>query len=324
MGAYILRRMATAIPVLVLITLMDFVLINLAPGDPVLAMIDPNRTPPGSAAYEDRKRQLGLDQPVVVRYVRWLGELAQGNLGYSLTNRRPVADIVGERVGNTLKLTLTALFLAWLIAVPLGMLAALKQYSWIDYAQAAISFLYISIPVFFIGMLAIYIFGLKLDWLPTGGIRTLGAPASLLDQLRHMALPVSVLALSEAAYLVRYTRASMLEVIHQDYVVTARAKGLQARVINTRHALRNALLPLITLAGLDLPSVFAGAVITETVFTWPGLGRLGVESAFKRDYTTMMGLLLLTAICVLLGNLLADIGYALADPRIRYKAGVAR
>lgn len=321
MSAYIVRRLVTAIPVLLLITLINFILINLAPGDPVLAMIDPNRTPPGSAAYEERKHQLGLDQPLMVRYLHWLGEVAQGNLGYSLINHRPVAQVIGERVGNTLKLTLSAMLLSWLIALPLGILAALKQYSWFDYLQAGLSSIYISVPIFFIGMLAIYVFGLRLDWLPTGGTRTLGAPASAIDELRHVILPVTILALGGAAYLIRYTRASMLEVIHQDYIATARAKGLSQQVIHLRHALRNALLPLITLAALELPSMFAGAVITETVFTWPGLGRLGVESAFKRDYTTMMGLLLLTAICVLVGNLLADIGYAMADPRIRYTAG---
>ncbi|MBI3941899.1 MAG: ABC transporter permease [Chloroflexi bacterium] len=321
MNRYILNRLVITFPILLLISILDFLFINLAPGDPVQALIDPNRTPVGTLAYEQRMRQLGLDQPIPVRYVKWLGELLQGNLGYSLISRRPVATIISERIWNTFKLTLSALLLSWIIAVPLGALGAVKQYSWLDYLQMTLSFLYISIPTFFIGMLAIYIFGLKLNWLPTGGIRTLGEAPSLVDELRHIVLPTFVLAIGGAAYLTRYARASMLEVIHQEYIQTARAKGLGERSILFSHALRNALLPLITLAGLELPSLFGGAIIIETIFTWPGMGRLGVEAAFKRDYTTMMGLLLITAILVLLGNLLADIAYAWADPRIRFDRG---
>lgn len=318
MTKYILRRLLISIPVLFGVTVIAYFIMTLAPGDAVDMLVDPGLSPEDIAL---KKQALGLDQPVFVQYVRWLEQLAQGNLGYSFNNRRPVTERIGERLGSTLTLAFSALFFSYLLAIPIGVLAAVRQYSIWDYVATVFSFLGVSVPSFFFGLLLIYFFALKLDWFPTGGTHTIGASFSLADRFAHLILPMTVLSLQNIGAVMRYTRSSMLDVIHQDYIRAARAKGLQERVVLFRHALRNALIPVITLAGLQFPFLLGGAIITEQIFNWPGMGRLAVEAITQRDYPTIMGINLLAAVMVIIGNLLADVMYGVVDPRIRYEAG---
>jgi peptide/nickel transport system permease protein len=318
MPKYILRRLLISIPVLLGVTVIAFFIMTLAPGDAVDMLVDPGLSPQDVAL---KKQALGLDQPVIVQYAKWLGQLAQGNLGYSFSNRRPVTERIGERLGSTLILAFSALFFSYLIAIPIGVLAAVRQYSAWDYIATVFSFLGVSVPSFFFGLLLIFLFALKLDWFPTGGTHTIGASFSLLDRLSHLALPMAVLSLQNTGVVMRYTRSSRLEVIHQDYIRAAKAKGLGERVVMFRHALRNALIPVITLAGLQFPFLLGGAIITEQIFNWPGMGRLAVEAITQRDYPTIMGINLLAAVMVIFGNLTADVLYGVVDPRIRYQAG---
>ncbi|MDR7486554.1 MAG: ABC transporter permease [Armatimonadota bacterium] len=316
MQRYLARRILITFPILLGITVVTYLIMALTPGDPVQMLIDPSMT---QADVEIKRRALGLDQPVYIRYAKWLAEVLRGNLGYSISSGAPVTRRVGERVVPTLTLTGTALVLSYLIAVPTGVLVASRRYRSIDYAVTFLVFLGISLPTFFLGLGGIYVFGLRLRWLPVGGMTTLGGDGGLLDALHHLILPASVLAVAGAGALTRYVRSSMLEVLGQDYVRTARAKGLVEAVILRHHALRNALIPVITLAGLQLPALLAGAVITEQVFQWPGMGRLTIEAISQRDYPVLMGITLITAVLVALGNLLADVAYSVVDPRIRYE-----
>lgn len=318
MAKYILRRLLISIPVLFGVTVIAFFIMTLAPGDAVDMLVDPGLSPQDVAL---KRAALGLDEPVIVQYGKWLGQLAQGNLGYSFNNRRPVTERIGERLGSTLLLAFSALFFSYLIAIPIGVLGAVRQYSTWDYIATIFSFLGVSVPSFFFGLLMIYLFALKLDWFPTGGTHTIGAAFSLMDRLSHLVLPMAVLSLQNTGVVMRYTRSSMLEVIHQDYIRAAKAKGLRERVVLFRHALRNALIPVITLAGLQFPFLLGGAIITEQIFNWPGMGRLAVEAITQRDYPTIMGINLLAAVMVIAGNLTADVFYGVVDPRIRYQAG---
>lgn len=314
MAKYIVQRLLISLPVLFGVTLIAFFMMSLAPGDAVDMLISPGLSEQDIAL---KRQALGLDEPIMVQYVKWLGELAQGNLGYSFTNRQPVTERISERIGPTLTLAFSALFLSYLIGVPIGVLSAVRQYSKLDYAATVFAFLGVSIPSFFFGLLVIYIFALKLDLFPTGGMQTIGAEFSLLDRLHHLMLPMIVLSLQNTGVVMRYTRSSMLEVIHQDYVRTARSKGMKSRAVMVGHALRNSLIPLITLAGLQFPFLLGGAIITEQIFNWPGMGRLTVEAINQRDYPTIMGLNLLIAVLVIFGNLAADVMYGVVDPRIR-------
>jgi peptide/nickel transport system permease protein len=317
---YVLRRIAISIPVLIGVTVVAFLLVNLAPGDPVSAMIDPiTRAELGESWVEERKRQLGLDDPIAVRYVLWLREIAQGNLGYSLINGQPVVDQIGERIGPTLLLMGTATILSVLIGIPLGLFSAVRQYSVLDYIATGFGFLAVSTPSFFLGLGLMYLFAVQLRLLPTSGMRTLGVEESLLDLVRHMIMPVTVLTLAQIPLFMRYARSSMLEALGADFVVTARSKGLKERVVLTGHAFRNALIPLITIVGMSLPELLSGAVITETIFSWPGMGMLAMRAVTARDYPLVLGTILVTAAMVLISNLIADLLYAVADPRIRYR-----
>lgn len=316
MQRFLLRRLVITLPILLGITLLSYLIMSLTPGDPVKMLIDPNTT---QADLEIRRRALGLDESVIVRYVKWLNELAHGNLGYSFSSGAPVTKRIGERVVPTLTLTLTALLLSYLIAVPVGMVAAIRRYTWLDYSVTFFTFLGISLPTFFLGLAGIYVFALRLRWLPVGGTLTLGGAGGLLDNLHHLILPATVLAAAGAGVLTRYVRSSMLEVLGQEYVRTARAKGLAESIVHRRHALRNALMPVVTLAGLQIPGLLAGAVITEQIFEWPGMGRLTIEAINQRDYPVLMGITLIAAVLVAVGNLLADIAYSVVDPRIRYQ-----
>jgi peptide/nickel transport system permease protein len=315
MFKFVVRRLLISIPVLLGVTCVAYFIMTLAPGDAVDMLISPGLS---AQDFALQREALGLNEPVPVQYVKWLTQLMQGNLGYSFNNRQPVATRIGDRIVPTLALALCALLWAYVLGIPIGVLAAVRQYSIFDYIATLISYLGVSLPSFFFGLLLIFVFSLKLNLLPTGGMQTIGAQTNLMDQLQHLILPSLVLGLYNAAVVMRYTRSSMLEAIHQDYVRTARGKGLREQVVIFGHALRNALMPVITLAGLQVPSLLGGAIITEQIFNWPGMGRLAVEAIFQRDYPVIMGLNLLTAVLVTLGNLLADISYALVDPRIRH------
>jgi peptide/nickel transport system permease protein len=320
MGRYLLRRLVISVPVLIFVTLIAFALVNLAPGDPVTSMINPvTRAELGPEWVEERQKALGLDKPVAYRYAIWLKEVVQGNLGYTLIGGQPVADQIEARIGPTLLLMVSAITLGTIIGVPLGMLSALRPNSGTDYLLTIFGFLAISVPVFFLGLAGMYIFAVHLQWLPTSGMRSLGVPNSTTDLVRHMILPVTVLTLVHIPLVMRYTRASMIESLRQDYVTTARAKGMKETSVVLWHAFRNALIPLITIIGLSLPELLSGAVITETIFQWPGMGLLAMRAVNARDYPLVLGVILVTACMVLISNLISDLFYAVADPRIRYR-----
>jgi peptide/nickel transport system permease protein len=320
MGTYLLRRVAISVPVLLGITLAVYVIISLAPGDPVDALINPEAVAALGPEFREQQREaLGLNQPILVRYGIWLKEVAiHGNLGYSFMDRQSIATKIGERLVPTLGLMSTALILAILVAVPLGVMSAIKQYSLIDYGATVLGFAAISVPSFFLSLAAIYVFALKFPILPAAGMETVGQPPSLLDTLWHLLLPAVVLGLAEAAPLIRYTRSSMLEVIRQEYVRAARGKGLRETTVIYQHALRNALIPLVTVVALGLPRLFGGAVIVESVFAWPGIGTLALTAVQGRDYPVIMAINLIAAVMILLSNMLADMIYAVIDPRIKY------
>lgn len=318
MGKYILTRLVIAIPMVFAITLVTFVVSNLAPGDPVSAMVDPNAIAVLPKGYfEQRAKQLGLDKPMPVRYVLWLGQLVQGNLGYSYLNGLPVAKRIGIRVLPTLELAGAALLIGTVLGTVFGVVAALRQYSIYDYVLTFLSLFGIAIPSFFFALIALYLLSYKLEIFPAYGMSNAEDGFSLLDNLYHLVLPASILSIELMAGTARYARTAMLEVLHSDYVSTARAKGLSEFVVVGRHAFRNALLPLITITSLRLPFLFGGAIIIEFMFAWPGMGRLAIRSIEARDYMTLMGLTLVVAVTVLVSNLLADILYAYTDPRIR-------
>ena len=319
MGKYIIRRLLISVPTLLGVTMLIFLFINLAPGDPITAMLSPEQRAALSAqAIQERREALGLNKPIPVRYVIWLSQVVQGNWGYSIQFQKPVLERVSERLEPTLRLMVAALIISLIFGIPIGMISAVKQYSFLDYFVTVFSFVGVSIPVFFLGLGLIYIFSLKLSLLPPGGMETIGRSSSVPDALAHLLLPALMLGMASTAELARYTRAGMLDVIRQDYLRTARAKGLKEIGVFVRHALPNALLPIMTVVGLQLPSLLAGAVITETVFSWPGMGRLTVEAISYRDYPLLMGIMTMFAIAVLFSNLLVDLAYSAADPRVRY------
>ncbi len=318
MSRYILRRLIVSVPVVLAITVIIFLMTDLAPGDAVDALIDPENPPPPEQ-MEALREQLGLNKPFPVRYGIWLGQLLQGNLGYSTFNKMPVLQRIGQRLGNTLLLMSLALSLALVSGVLLGVISALKQYSVLDYLLTVLAFTGISIPGFFVGLLAIYLFGVVLGWFPVGGVQSFDASANpALDRLWHMTLPALVLAARELALFMRFTRSSLLEVIRMDYVNTARSKGLKERAVITRHALRNALIPVLTILGIRLPILFSGSILIEVIFSYPGIGLLAVSSIRYRDFPVIMGITLMASLVVLAANLTTDIAYAFADPRVRY------
>lgn len=319
MNQYILRRLFIAIPVLFGVTVLIYLMIDLAPGDPVTAMISPRDVSVRGTEWLDRERaRLGFDQPWPVRYGVWISQALQGNLGYSLISGRPVSEMIASRLEPTLRLTVTALVISSILSILMGVVSALYQYRFPDHALTTVSFVSVSIPGFFLGLALIYVFALRLHWLPTGGMSTPGQPDSLGDTLRHLFLPATVLGASLLGGLARYTRAGMLDVLHQDYITVARAKGLRERTVLFRHALRNGLLPIITITGLRIPLLIGGAVIVEEVFAWEGLGRMGIQAVFSQDYPVIMALNLMIAFVVIASSLIADLLYAFVDPRIRY------
>ena len=345
MTQYIVRRLAQAVAMMFLLSIVFFALVNLAPGGPLAGYGNARRIPAHEVAR--LKRQLGLDKPMLVQYVVWLvgndwmkvdldGDgvadsygarrgVLRADFGYSFRTRQPVLKEIGQRVPNTLYLMSITLFVALAIAIPVGVISALKQYSPFDFTVTTLAFAGQALPDFWLGLILIIVFYVWLrnpstgePLLPSGGIYTIGAPFSIADRLAHLVLPVMAGALGWLAWYSRFLRSSMLDVIHQDYLRTARAKGVPERTVIFKHALRNALIPLITLFALDLPYIFGGAVFIEMIFSWPGMGLLYYQAALQRDYPVLMAVLVIGALFIIVSNLLADLLYAYLDPRIHY------
>lgn len=318
MTRYILRRVLISVPVLLGISLVVFLLVNLQPGDPYVSMIDPQAPP---EVKEELLRRVGYYDPIWLKYVKWLGRAASGDLGYSIQYGAPVADIIASRLGNTLTLTVTALALSLLVAIPVGAFGALAKGSLGDWLFTVVAFALLSIPTFFFGMLLIKVFAADLALLPASGMTTVGADltgaALVRDIATHLVLPAVTLAGINIAVFSRYFRTSVNELIGQDFVRTHFAKGLPRSTVVWRHLTRNSAKPVITILSLEIPALLSGALITETVFSWPGLGRLNYEAVLNRDYQLLMGIVILLAVVTLLANLLADVLYAAVDPRIR-------
>jgi len=316
MIAYTARRLLQMIPLLFGISIVLFAVIQAAPGGPEGALLESGRfiDPAVIEAYRER---LGVDQPVHIQYVRWLSAAFSGDLGTSFSTTRPVAEMIVERLPATLELMGAAFVFAAIVAILLGIVSAVRQYSWFDHLGTGLSFVGIAMPVFWFALILQLVFGVYLGWLPIAGTETVGA-SSLTDHLLHLILPTIVLSFNYIAGWSRYLRSSLLSVLRADYVRTARAKGLPERRVVGVHALRNALIPLLSIMALNLSSLFSGAVITETVFAWPGIGRMFVQAMFSRDYPLLMGILMLGSLMVIVFNLVADLLYGVLDPRIRY------
>jgi peptide/nickel transport system permease protein len=311
---YVLNRLGQSAVLLIGVSAVGFALMHLAPGGPLaLYTLNPTVT---AQDIERVKHLFGLDQPVYVQYLKWAAGMLTGNWGYSFFGGQSVATIVLERIPATLELMGSSLALALIIGVAIGTLAAVRRNSVFDYATATAAMIALSLPTFWFGLLGIYVFAQTLGWLPAGGIASTGG-GGFGDRLLHLILPMLVLAFVLVAQWSRYTRSSMLEILGQDYMRTARAKGLGPTRILIGHGLRSALVPLLTLAGLQLPLLVGGALVTETVFSWPGMGLLFVNALGMRDYPVLMAILMVGALVVVLGNLLADIAVALIDPRIK-------
>lgn len=315
MWKYILKRILAAIPVLIGITIIDFLIMNMA-GSPLAMMQGPRIS---AEAIEVKEALLGLDQPIYVQYLNWLKEVLSGNLGYSIKSYQPVTTIISSHIGSTLLLMSTSLIVGLLIAIPAGIYSAIHRYTKRDYTLVTFSFLGTSIPSFFLALILIYLFTVRLGWLPSSGMITQGTGGGFLDIAKHMVMPVIVLAFPIAGNNIRYVRSAMLEVMQQDYLRTAKAKGIGRFLVINKHALRNALIPVVTVIGMQIPILFGGAVIVEQMFRWPGLGLITMNAIMSRDYPVIMGVCLLTAVVVLVANLLTDILYALIDPNIQYK-----
>lgn len=313
MGKYIIKRILIAIPVLIGITIIDYGIMCLV-GSPLELLKGPRVS---EAALEAKAIALGLDKPFYVQYFIWLGQILQGNMGYSVKSYQSVSSMIGSHLGPTLLLMGVSLFVGLLVAVPAGIYSAVHQYSAGDYTAVTLSFLGSSIPSFFLALLLIYVFTIKLNWLPSSGMTTLGTDGGVGDVVRHMVMPVIVLAVSIAGRNIRYIRSAVLEILQQDYLRTARAKGIGRFLVINKHALRNALVPIVTVIGMEIPVLFGGAVIVEQVFSWPGLGLMTMSAITSRDYPVIMGVCLLSAVVVLVANIITDILYALADPAIQ-------
>lgn len=316
MIAYTARRLVQMIPLLFGISILLFAVIQAAPGGPEGALLESGRfiDPAVIEAYRER---LGVDQPVYIQYIRWLSAAVSGDLGTSFSTTRPVTEMILERLPATLELMGAAFVFAAIVAILLGIVSAVRQYSWFDHLGTGLSFVGIAMPVFWFALILQLVFGVMLGWLPIAGTETVG-DSSLGDHLLHLILPTVVLSFNYIAGWSRYLRSSLLGVLRADYIRTARAKGLPERKVIGVHALRNALIPLLSIMALNLSSLFSGAVITESVFAWPGIGRMFVQAMFARDYPLLMGILMLGSLMVIVFNLVADLLYGFLDPRIRY------
>lgn len=323
MLTYILRRLILTIPLLLGITLITFLVMHLAPGKPT-DLVTEMQAKIGAEAKERLKVLYGLDKPWYLQYTNWLFRLVRLDFGKSFKDDRPVIKKISERLPATLLLNISSLLLIFSFALPIGIYSAIKQNSLFDKGMTVFVFLGFSVPAFWVALVLMILFGIKLGWLPISGLRSLNweefsTLGKIGDMVKHLILPVFISAFTGLAGLSRYSRASMLEVIHQDYIRTARAKGLPEKEIIFKHALRNALIPIVTILGLSLPDLIGGSFIFETIFAYPGMGRLGYEAIMARDYPVVMGVGTIAALLTLVGNFLADILYAYVDPRIRYR-----
>jgi len=316
-----IRRILQMIPLFIGVALVTFLILSLV-GDPFAQMlVNPHIKPADIARL---KHQWGFDLPIYLRFLKWFWSMITGNWGVSIFGGgKTVLKMVSNAIGWTLKFSLASFVLAFVIGVPIGIYSALRQYSFFDYVFTGFSFFGMSMPTFWFGFILMMIFGLKLHWLPIGGVLTPGMESApfiprVLDQLKYFLLPVVVLSLFSTGSWMRYARSSMLEVKHSDYLRTARAKGVPERTVIFKHALRNALIPIITLLGLSLPGIISGAMITETVFGIPGMGRLTLDAMMNNDYPLAMATLLMESVLLIVGNLIADILYGIVDPRIKY------
>ena len=315
-SGYLVRRLLQMVPLLLGVSVLGFALMHLAPGGPTaLYTLNPNVT---AEDIERIKEAFGLNEPLHVQYLTWAGNMFSGDFGNSFRGGAEVRGLILERVPATIQLMGTAYALAILVGFAIGALGALRQYSVFDYLATGGALVALSIPTFWFGLMVIFVFAEKLGWIPSGGTQTLGSGGGgLLDRLHHLLAPALVLGLVLTAQWSRYFRSSLLEVVGQDYVRTAHAKGLGFRAVLRRHVLRNAVLPIVALAGVQLPAVFSGALVAESVFGWAGMGRLFLDALTYRDYPVLMAMLMITAFLVVLGNLLADLALGLIDPRIR-------
>jgi len=319
MGRYLIRRLLQALLLLALLSVGMFLLIHALPGGPEQVIFNPRLSAAGRAAI---RAKFGLDQPLPIQYLRWLGNALTGDFGFSFDTYEPVSSVIAQRFPATLELFSGALGLALIVAITLGVISAVRQRTITDYTLTTFAYFGIAMPIFLFGLLAQDIFGVSLHWLPVSGTETLGYTFdpfnALLDHLAHLVLPTLVLAITFIATWSRYMRASMIEVTKQDYMRTARAKGVAPVRLLLRHGLRNAVIPLITVVAIDFGQVAGGAAITEGVFAWPGMGRLFLDSLQNRDYPVLLAMLMIGAVFVIAFNLIADILYAVMDPRIRY------
>jgi len=313
MIAYLLRRLFNSCVVLFIVCTAVFLFVHIAPGGPSILMSDELST---EQIVEIRK-SLGLDDPIHVQYFRWMSNVMHGNLGISFVSARSVLVVILERVPATAALGLSALLFSVIIALPLGSASAMRQGTALDSMASFFSFFGVSMPVFWFGLMLILLFSVQLGWLPSAGMYSVGKEADLLDRFLHLIMPTIVLGLSNTAELIRYARSSMLEVLRQDYVRTARGKGLGEAMVIYKHALKNAMVTNISVIGLSLPRIIGGAAITEFIFAWPGMGRLAITSALGRDYPLVMGITIVVSTVVILTNLIVDLMYPLFDPRIR-------
>ncbi|WP_442602721.1 ABC transporter permease [Paenibacillus sp. KN14-4R] len=313
MSKFILRRVLQAVPLLLFISIVSFLLIKLAPGDPVSSFVTPNMNP---ADVERIRISLGLDQPMYVQYLIWLKNILTGDFGYSLINHRPVLTLILERIPATIGLMGSALLVSLILAVPLGLLSGLKKNSVLDKFLSLVSYIGISIPSFWFAIMMIYIFSVTLHWLPSMGMRTIGVD-SVWDIVKHGIMPCIVLSLMNVSVYMRYIRSNTISQLEEDYVQVQYAYGSTKSRVLVRHVLKNVLLPIITILGLSIPELIAGAFITETVFSWPGMGSLGITSVFGLDYPVIMGITMLSSLLLIIGNMVADILYGVVDPRIK-------
>lgn len=324
MTTYAIRRVLQTIPILFIISVLLFIMVRSAPGGPLTAARrNPNISKEQIEAIEEK---LGLNDPLPVQYGHWLGDMFKGDMGESIKFRRPVSEMINERIPNTLLLVGVSFLVTLLIAIPIGIWSARKPYSPFDYIVTTVTFIGQSIPVYWLGLGLIVIFYVTLKnpfsgepFFPVGGMNTRGKEGELLDTLWHLALPVTALSMGWVAWYSRFLRSSMLDVLHEDYIRTARAKGMKEQMVHYKHALQNAILPLVTLVALDLPSLFAGALFVETIFSWPGMGRLFWDAAKGRDYPVLLGVVMITATLIIVCNILADLAYGWLDPRVKYE-----
>lgn len=318
MVKYLLRRLLASIPVLITVTIIIFTLIEIAPGDVADRFINPELGY-SEETIESIRERFGLGQPAPVRYGKWLSSIARGDMGRSYMSGEQVTDMIGRRLGNTVLLMSTALVIGIVFGIALGVFIGLRQYSWWDMSLTALSFVGVSLPAFISGILGLYLLSIKWGVFPSGGMRPVSRDPTVWDTVYHLILPSSILSLAYIATFMRYTRFSMLEVINSDYVRTATAKGLRRHTVVWRHAVPNALLPVITMIGLSVPSLVVGAVFIETIFSWPGMGTLYLDAVASRDVPLIMGMNTVIAIVVLAANMVTDLAYGSIDPRIRYE-----